>query len=85
MRPSTPSVSTLTGEVTLPNVRLETDIGGYAKVKERLRNEVSLLERKDETNTGEELSEIGIVASEGHDLLGPAWNRKDALCKSDGD
>lgn len=75
--------STLTGEVTLPNVRLETDIGGYAKVKERLRNEVlSLLERKDETNTGEELSEIESLLPRGMIFWGPPGTGKTLFAKA---
>ena len=59
------------------------DIGGYAKVKERLRAEIlDVLARKDQATDAERDRPAGGADPPGHDLLGAARHRQDAFAKA---
>src|SRR4051795_6011864 len=51
--------ATLVGALEVPEVNLDTDIGGYAKVKERLRKEIlDVLSVKDKATDAEEITRL---------------------------
>ena len=77
--------ATLGGTLEVPNINLDNDIGGYAKVKERLRNEIlDVLARKDQLTNEEQISAMEDLIPKGHDLLGTARHRQDAVRQGDG-
>src|SRR5205085_2992160 len=48
--------ATLGGTLEVPNISLDTDIGGYVKVKEQLRNEgLNLLSRKEQLTNEDQI------------------------------
>ena len=73
--------ATLVGQLTLPDVQLDGDIGGYARVKDRLRKEIlDVLALKDAS--ADEAHRRARAARD--DLLGAARHRQDALRQGHG-
>ena len=63
--------------------RLEKDIGGYAKVKERLRNEIlDLLARKDQLTNEEQIKGIEELIPKGMIFWGPPGTGKTLFAKA---
>jgi cell division protease FtsH len=75
--------ATLGGTLEVPNVSFDRDIGGYARVKGQLRNEVlNLLQRK-ETLTGEEqIRAIEELIPKGMIFWGPPGTGKTLFAKA---
>ena len=63
-----------------------SDIGGYAKVKEQLRKRDPRRPREARTSAtdADEIARLEELIPRGHDLLGPAGHRQDALRQGDG-
>jgi cell division protease FtsH len=75
--------ATLGGTLEVPNISLTNDIGGYAKVKERLRNEVlNLLSRKDALTSEEQIKGIEELIPKGMIFWGPPGTGKTLFAKS---
>ncbi len=77
--------ATLGGTLEVPTVSLDRDIGGYAKVKERLRSDI--LDVLAPQGTAEQRGANpgdGGADPQGHDLLGAARHRQDALRQGHG-
>src|SRR5947208_1237354 len=64
--------ATLVGSLEVPNLDLEHDIGGYAKVKQRLRNEVlDILTIKDRSGDADENKNLENLPPQGKNFWGP--------------
>lgn len=75
--------ATLGGHMEVPNIGLDADIGGYAKVKERLRNEILNLLAKKETLTSEEqIKNIEELIPKGMIFWGPPGTGKTLFAKA---
>jgi cell division protease FtsH len=75
--------ATLGGTLEVPNIHLEQDIGGYTKVKERLRNEIlDLLARKDELTGEEQIRAIEELVPRGMIFWGPPGTGKTLFAKA---
>ncbi|MCS6849941.1 MAG: AAA family ATPase [Gemmataceae bacterium] len=75
--------ATLTGQLEVPNIDLERDIGGYAKVKKRLRNEIlDLLAYKDRLTDPREISRIEELIPRGLIFWGPPGTGKTLFAKA---
>src|SRR5262249_37963118 len=75
--------ATLGGTLEVPNISLDGDIGGYAKVKERLRNEVlNLLGRKDQLTSEEQIKSIEELIPKGMIFWGPPGTGKTLFAKA---
>ena len=71
------------GDLTLPNVDLDRDIGGYAKVKERLRREIlEVLEHKGTLATEEEVRRVEALVPRGMIFWGPPGTGKTLFAKA---
>ncbi|MFO0878491.1 MAG: AAA family ATPase [Gemmataceae bacterium] len=75
--------ATLGGTLEVPNISLDKDIGGYAKVKERLRNEIlNLLARKEQTTSEEQIRNIEELVPKGMIFWGPPGTGKTLFAKA---
>src|SRR5947209_6158480 len=75
--------ATLGGTLEVPNVSFDRDIGGYAKVKERLRNEVlELLARKDGLTGEEQIRSLEELIPKGMIFWGPPGTGKTLFAKA---
>jgi cell division protease FtsH len=75
--------ATLGGTLEVPNIALEADIGGYARVKERLRNEVlHLLARKEQLTSEEQIKGIEELIPKGMIFWGPPGTGKTLFAKA---
>jgi cell division protease FtsH len=75
--------ATLGGTLEVPTIKLDDDIGGYAKVKERLRNEVlNLLGRKDQLTNEEQIKGIEELIPKGMIFWGPPGTGKTLFAKA---
>jgi len=76
--------ATLTGTLEVPDVSLESDIGGYDKVKKRLRQEIiDVLARRDAATSADDVARLERSDPPRHDPLGPARHRQDVLRQGD--
>ncbi len=74
---------TVTGEMELPNVDLERDIGGYDAVKKQLREEVlALLQLKQSLVDEAEIRRIEEIVPKGMIFLGPPGTGKTYFAKA---
>ncbi len=75
--------ATLGGTLEVPHISFDKDIGGYAKVKEQLRNEVlNLLARKDQLTSEEQVRSIEELIPKGMIFWGPPGTGKTLFAKA---
>jgi cell division protease FtsH len=75
--------ATLGGAMEVPTISLDDDIGGYPRVKERLRNEVlNLLGRKDQLTSEEQIKGIEELIPKGMIFWGPPGTGKTLFAKA---
>jgi cell division protease FtsH len=75
--------ATLGGTLEVPSINFDTDIGGYAKVKEQLRNEVlNLLARKEALTSEEQIRSIEELIPRGMIFWGPPGTGKTLFAKA---
>lgn len=74
--------ATLGGQLEVPNVDLENDIGGYPKVKKRLRSEIlDLLTVKDQADDPAEITRMEKLIPRGMIFWGPPGTGKTLFAK----
>ncbi|MBX7102307.1 MAG: AAA family ATPase, partial [Myxococcaceae bacterium] len=74
---------TLTGELQVPDVDLDRDIGGYAKVKERLKKELlEVLAMKDQLTDESQVKRIEGLLPRGMIFWGPPGTGKTLFAKA---
>jgi cell division protease FtsH len=75
--------ATLGGTLEVPNISFDKDIGGYAKVKEQLRNEVlNLLARKEQLTGEEQIRAMEELIPKGMIFWGPPGTGKTLFAKA---
>jgi cell division protease FtsH len=75
--------ATLTGTLEIPDVSLERDIGGYDKVKKRLRQEIlDVLTRRDAATSEEDASRLEELIPRGMIFWGPPGTGKTFFAKA---
>ena len=75
--------ATLGGTLEMPNVSLERDIGGYTKVKDRLRHEVlDMLQRKEKLTNEEQIKAMEDLIPKGMIFWGPPGTGKTLFAKA---
>jgi cell division protease FtsH len=75
--------ATLGGTLEVPTINFDRDIGGYAKVKEQLRNEVlNLLARKEQLTSEEQVRAIEELIPKGMIFWGPPGTGKTLFAKA---
>jgi len=75
--------ATLGGTLEVPNISLDRDIGGYAKVKERLRAEIlEVLTRKDQLTNEDQIRSIEDLIPKGMIFWGPPGTGKTLFAKA---
>ena len=75
--------ATLSNDVQLPNVSLDTDIGGYGPVKDRLRAEIlAILAAKDKLNDPNQIARLEGLLPRGMIFWGPPGTGKTLFAKA---
>ncbi|VAW72280.1 Cell division protein FtsH [hydrothermal vent metagenome] len=75
--------ATLSGQLSIPEIDLNTGIGGYRKVKQRLNKEIlALLKAKDQTNQSESVDMIESLIPKGMIFWGPPGTGKTLFAKA---
>lgn len=75
--------ATLVGQLEVPTIDLDKDIGGYAKVKQRLRNEIlDVLSFKDKVTDAEEVARLEELIPKGMIFWGPPGTGKTLFAKA---
>jgi cell division protease FtsH len=75
--------ATLTGTLEVPEINLEADIGGYARVKQRLRAEIlDILAMKDHASEAEEITHLEELIPKGMIFWGPPGTGKTLFAKA---
>ncbi|MCR9201539.1 MAG: AAA family ATPase [Planctomycetaceae bacterium] len=71
------------GKLEVPNVSLESDLGGYRKVKQRLKSEIlDILARKDQSTSPEEIGRLEGLIPRGMIFWGPPGTGKTLFAKA---
>ena len=74
---------TLTGTLEIPDINLDRDIGGYDKVKKRLREEIlDVLKRRDDAKEPDEITRLEELIPRGMILWGPPGTGKTFFAKA---
>jgi cell division protease FtsH len=75
--------ATLTGQLSVPDLDLERDIGGYRKVKDRLSQEIlTILKHKDGLADADEIHRIEALVPRGMIFWGPPGTGKTLFAKA---
>jgi cell division protease FtsH len=75
--------ATLGGNLEVPNVSLDRDIGGYAKVKDRLRSDILDMQvRKDQLTNEEQIKALEELIPKGMIFWGPPGTGKTLFAKA---
>jgi cell division protease FtsH len=75
--------ATLGGTLEVPNIGLDKDIGGYAKVKQRLRAEIlDVLARKDQLTNEDQIKSLEDLIPKGLIFWGPPGTGKTLFAKA---
>ncbi len=75
--------ATIAGKLEVPNVDLESDIGGYKKVKQRLQAEIlDVLDGKDQCDTPEAVARLEQLIPRGMIFWGPPGTGKTLFAKA---
>ncbi|MBL8800032.1 MAG: ATP-binding protein, partial [Planctomycetia bacterium] len=75
--------ATLVGSLEVPSIDLERDIGGYARVKKRLRSEIlDVLAHKDRVDDAEEIKRLEELIPKGMIFWGPPGTGKTLFAKA---
>jgi len=74
---------TMSGQLEIPNVDLERDVGGYAKIKKRLRAEIlDVLAFKDRLTEADEIARMEELLPKGMIFWGPPGTGKTLFAKA---